>query len=151
MKPSVVKVVNAILQQLEVSPESLASESHLRSWLTKQGYKPRDIDAALAFVAPRLLSSVVPDVFPRAMRQFALFEHTKLSAEARSAIARLEVNDLIEPAEREMIIDRMLQMEGEVDIEALDYLLSNYFSTVRNNETQTAMFNTFEGFGPTYH
>jgi hypothetical protein len=36
-------------------------------------------------------------------------------------------------------------------MDALDYLLSSVFGTMRNVEAQNALYNTFEGFGPTLH
>ncbi len=152
MKPSVVKVVNALLRRFQEAPEAVASENKMRHWLADQGYQQNDIEAAIKYFVPNFLQPKVrEEVFPRAMRQFALYEHAKMTPEARSALMRLDVNDLIEPMEREMILDRLMMMEGEVDVEALDYLLTSIFSTTRDAETQNVMFNTFEGFGPTRH
>lgn len=152
MKQSVVKAVNAILRQMEETPDALCTESNMRSWLATQGYNKRDIDAAMKLIAPRFaMLAPATEPRPRALRQFALYEHARLSAEARSALARLDVNDLLDPMEREMIIERMLQYEGEVDMDALDYLLSSVFGTMRNVEAQNAMYNAFEGYGPTLH
>ncbi len=152
MKQSVVKAVNAILRQMEETPDVLCTESNVRSWLANQGYNKRDIDAALKLVAMRLtMPDSVEEARPRGLRQFALYEHARLSSDARSALTRLELNDLLDPMEREMIIERLLQYDGEVDMDALDYLLSSVFGTMRNVEAQNAMYNTFEGFGPTLH
>ncbi len=152
MKQSVVKAVNAILRQIEETPDVLCTEGNMRSWLATQGYNKRDIDAAMKLVAPRFaMSAPVEDSRPRGLRQFALYEHARLSPEARSALTRLELHDLLDPMEREMIIERLLQYDGEVDMDALDYLLSSVFGTMRNVEAQNAMYNTFEGFGPTLH
>ncbi len=152
MKQSVVKAVNAILRQMEETPDVLCTESNVRSWLATQGYNKRDIDAAMKLVATRLAVPVpVADARPRGLRQFALYEHARLSQEARSALTRLEVHDLLDPMEREMIIERLLQYDGEVDMDALDYLLSSVFGAMRNVEAQNTMYNTLEGYGPTLH
>lgn len=152
MKPSVVKAVNALLRGIEECPESLETESKMRSWLVGQGYSRRDIDAALKIVVPRLAEDPVPvEESPRPPRQLALYEHAKLTPEARSALARLDMHELMGTMEREALIERLMQLEGELDVDALDYLLSTFFCTMRNVEMQNAMFNTFEGFGPTLH
>ena len=152
MKTSVVKAVHAVLRQMEETPGALATESKVRSWLARQGFNKRDIEAAIKLMSTRLAGSLsVESSGPRAIRQFAPFEYARLSADARSALMRLEMNDLIDPMEREMIIERLLHHEGDMDMEALDYLLSAVFGAMRNVEAQNAMFSTLEGFGPTVH
>ena len=152
MKPSVVKVVNALLRRFQEAPEAVASENKMRHWLADQGYKQNDIEAAIKYFVPNFLQPKVrEEVFPRAMRQFALYEHAKMTPEARSALARLDMHGLVEPREREFLIERLMQMEGDIDLDTLDFVLSTVFCTTRNAESQSTLLSTMEGYGPTLH
>ena len=152
MKAQLAELVGVILQRLEEPTDSPPSESGIRSWLAGQGYKKRDIDAAIKLVRPRLATP--PRVSQRAataVRQLSSFEAYKLTREARDALVRLDLYELIEPAEREMLLERLGQFEGEVGLEELDYLLSWVLSMTRDVESQQTIFNAFEGGHNTLH
>ena len=88
---------------------------------------------------------------PSIIRHLSSYESYKLSAPARSALARLELFNLVEPYEREMIMERLGQFEGEVSMEDLDYLLSWMMSATRDVESQQTIFEVFEGTSYTLH
>ena len=153
MKSTLLEAINAVLQRLEDFPRAPESEDAIRMWLAGQGFSRRDIDAAMRIVfpqggapsAPRGLSAAAP------MRQLAQYEFSRLTPEARSALARLDMHGLIEPREREFLIERLMQMEGDLDLDALDFVLSTVFCTTRNAESQNTLLSTLEGYGPTLH
>ena len=152
MKPHLAELVDVILRRLEEQPERTPSEKGMRSWLVGQGYNKKDVDAAIRLVWPRTVSRPVePRPAPRTLRHLSSYEAFKLSPEARAALARLEIYDLIEPYEREMVLDRLAQFEGEVAMEDLDYLLSWVLSTTRDVESQQTIFEVFEGGDITLH
>ncbi len=152
MKPQLAELVDVILRRLEDRAEIAPSESGLRSWLVRQGYKKTEIDAAIRLVWPRFAAvQSVQERTPGAVRQFSSFEEYKLSGEARSALTRLDLYELIEPHEREMLLERLGQFEGEVGMEDLDYLLSWVLYTTRDVETQQTVYNVFEGQQGTLH
>lgn len=153
MKPSLLELVNEILQRIEEHPESSRNESGLRSWLTRKGYNQRDIEAAMKLMRPRLADAVPPaSSGPGKIRLLSAFEEYKLSTDARNALARLELYELLDPMERELILDRLNQFEGEVGMDELDYLLSWLLYSTRDVESQQTIYNVFEGnAGDTLH
>lgn len=152
MKQTLVELVDVILQKLGERPNALPSESGIRTWLAREGYAKRDIDAALKLVRPRFSS--LPHVLergPGSVRQLSAFEEFKLSAEARDALVRLELYELLDPVERELILERLDQFEGEVGLEELDYLVSWVACANRDVEYQRTVYNVLEDKGETLH
>jgi len=152
MKQVLSELINVILQRLEEHPESPPTEHGMRKWLAGQGYTKRDIDAAM-----RLVGAELPSDRPESRRTTGTVRHLsnveayKLSKEARDALARLELYELIDPYEREMVMDRVAQMEGQVTLEDLDYLLSWFLMGTRDVESQQTLYQVFEGSGGTLH
>ena len=66
-------------------------------------------------------------------------------------MARLELYELIEPYEREMILERVVQTEGTVTMDELEYLLSWILMGTRDVESQQTIFQVFEGGTGTLH
>lgn len=148
MKAQLVELVGVILRRIEEQPGVPPSESRMRSWLVRQGYNKRDIDTAIKMVWERIISAKAGPVAqrtPGAVRQLSNYEAQKLSREAREALARLDLYELMDPMEREMLLDRLGQFEDEVGMEDLDYLLSWILCSTRDVESQQTIFSVFEG------
>jgi uncharacterized protein Smg (DUF494 family) len=79
------------------------------------------------------------------VRLLSSYEEQRLTPEARNALARLDLYGLIEPHEREMILDRLNQFEGEVGLDELDYLLSWVVCSLRDVESQQTIYSVLEG------
>ena len=153
MKPSLVKLVDVILRKIEEHPAGAqVSESGIRSWLVRQGYNKREIDAALKLVRPCLEPDHrIIQHSPVSARVLSALEEYKLTAEARDALVRLELYQLIDPQEREMILDRLNHFDSEVGIEELDYLLSWVVCGGRDVESQQTILNVLERQADTLH
>ena len=152
MKQSVTELVNVILERMEQYPDVPATEKGIRSWLTGQGYNPRDIDAALRLVQPQMgRPNISATHGPVPVRMLSAFEEHKLTTEARDALVRLELYELIDPTERELILDRISQFDGPVGMDELDYLLSWILYSTRDVETQQTIYSVFEGNRETLH
>lgn len=153
MKHSLVELVDVIIRQIQERPEALPSEKGIRSWLSSKGYNKREIDAAMKMVRPRFAE--VPkrgfEGGQSAARLLTVYEECKLTPEARSALARLEVYGLLSPYERETILDHLNHYEGEVGLEELDYLLSWMVCSNRDVEFQQTFYGVFENKGVTLH
>lgn len=146
MKKSVMKLVDVVLQELEEGPEGSYSESGLRSWLAHKGYSTRDIDAAMQVVRPRYrFAGESVQAGQSAPRQLSSYEAYKLTPEARDALARLDLYEVIDPAEREMLLERLDQFEGSVGIEELEYLVSWFVCSVRDVEHQQTLLGILDG------
>lgn len=147
MKEMVAELVHVILQRSQETGLAPAADTGIRAWLASKGYKKRDIEAAMKVVRARAESADRPARPARhgAMRQLSPWEHSKMTPEARAALARMEQYELLSGYEREMLLERISQMEGEVTIDDLDYLVSWLLCSVRDVETQSTLFQVFEG------
>ena len=146
MKHSLRELVSIILERLQSHPDSASSETGLRTWLARQGFAKRDIDAAMKLVRPRV-RAIQTELGhgPEALRCLTAYELYKLTPEARDAIARVERYGLLSPDERELILERLDHFEGEVGVEELDYLFSWLVSPARDVENQNLLYQVLEG------
>jgi uncharacterized protein Smg (DUF494 family) len=153
MKQRLMEVVDAILRCIEERPEIPATESGLRSWLSGQGYSKRDIDAALKMVSRRVFATgpATRQTDVTSLRALSPGEALKLDAEARDALARLELFDLIDPLEREMLLEHARQYEGVVGLDELDFLLSALVCSSRDVESQQTIYSVLDGMNGTLH
>lgn len=145
MKEMVAELVSVILQRSQETGVSPAADKNMRSWLSAKGYKKRDIEAAMKVIHSRLQSGPKTNARHGAMRQLSAWEYSKMTAEARAALARLDQYEMLSGYEREMLLERVSQMEGEVTIDDLDYLVSWLLCSVRDVETQNTIYQIFEG------
>ncbi len=153
MKRHLADLVCVIMNRLDETPEIPPSENALRRWLAWQGYNPADIDTALKMVGPTLRRHLqeAPQRRPGVVRHLSYFERCKLAPEARDALARLELYELIDVPELEMLLERLGQFEGEVGMDELDYLLSWLLCNSRDVESQQTLLNAFEGNSANLH
>ncbi|MFA7693861.1 MAG: DUF494 family protein [Candidatus Hydrogenedentes bacterium] len=151
MKNNPNKLVRILLEHVDSVGDKPLSEETMRSLLQLQGHNHNDIDFAIKIVNDYLSMKPTYSEKILSLRQLAFFESTKISEEVLQTITRLELFDLLEPFEREMLLERFLHSEGQADMEALDYALSFIVGTMRNAEVQQTMMTVFEGYEPTYH
>lgn len=152
MKKSLTKIVDVLMQKIEEQPGRVQSESSIRTWLMGQGFANRDIDAAMVMVRPKLTgASPSRNRGPGKVRQLSPYERFKLTAEARDALVRLELYELLNPDEREMILDRFDQFDGEIGMAELDYLVSWVVCSARDVEYQQTIYNVLERKGEKLH
>ncbi len=153
MKESLIELVDVILKHIQEQPERAKSESGLRKWLVGQGYKKRDIDAAMKLVGARIVPyNIVVQQSQRApVRALAEIEFHKMTADTRDALCRLEHYGLISPQEREAILENIVQFDGRVGLDELDYLLSWIVCGGRDFESQQTIYSVMEGQTETFH
>ncbi len=152
MKESLIELVDVILKRIQEQPERARSESGLRKWLVGQGYKKRDIDAAMKLVGARIVPCNSIHQSQRApVRALAEIEFHKMTSEARDALSRLEYYSLISPQEREAILENVVQFDGRVGLDELDYLLSWIVCGNRDFESQQTIYSVMEGQADSFH
>ncbi|HOV73189.1 MAG TPA: DUF494 family protein [Candidatus Hydrogenedentes bacterium] len=152
MKPSLVELVNAIIRRIQERPDATPSEKGLRSWLARQGFKKHEIDAAMKLMRPRFPDNAKQDGNPHlSVRLLSPQEEYKLSPEARNILLRLELYGMINPMEREMILDHLGHFEGEVGVDELDYLVAWMVCGGRDIGFQQTLFDLFEDKDKTLH
>ena len=151
MKISVAELVSVILEEMNGTSGKPFTEKAVRSHLIKQGYKRQDIDSAFKVIHTHLSEKPVMHETMPSLRHLAFFESNKIHTDVHHAMTRLELMGLLEPYEREMLLERFIHAEGQADMEALDFALCYIIGAGRNAEAQQAMFSIFEGFSPTMH
>jgi uncharacterized protein Smg (DUF494 family) len=152
MKHSLIELVDVIIRRIQEHPEGVPSEKGLRSWLARQGYNKREIDAAMKLVRPRF-SAQPTRAAPtqNSVRLLSVYEEYKLTPEARDTLVRLELYGMLDAYEREMILDYLDHFEGEVGMEELDYLVSWMVCSGRDVGFQQTLSNVVEGKEDTRH
>ncbi len=151
MKVSIAKLVDVILAHVAASRDKIPSEKSMRTLLRRQGYNKCDIDSAFEIINTHLVQKPTYYMQSPAVRQLAFYESNKISLEAQHAMTRLELMGLLEPFEREILLERFIHSEGQADMESLDFALSYMVGTARNAEAQQTMMSVFEGYSPTLH
>ncbi len=151
MKQSLTKLVDVILQKLAEHPESGSVEPGLRTWLLREGYAKLDIDAAFKMVGPAIGPARGRRSGSATVRHLSDFESYRMLPEVRDALVRLELYELLDPHEREMLLERLDQFEGVVGLHDLDYLLHWLVCPTRDVEHQQTIFNVLDGHRGTVH
>lgn len=152
MKPSLIKLIDVLLQRIEDNPDVTPSETGLRSWLGRKGYSARDIEAAMKMVGPHVEARLrETGRQSSSIRVLSANEDYKMSPEARDALVRLEMLGLIDGFEREALLDRLDHFEGEVGLQELEYLLACIVYANVDVGSQQIIESTVMGGGPTYH
>jgi hypothetical protein len=146
MKQTLSKLVDVILQKLAEEPGSSPSEGGLRTWLLRQGYAQPDIDAAMSVVRRGGVGPIQPSESRLGkVRHLSDYEEFRLLPEARAALARLEMYELIEPQEREAMLERLDQFEGPIGLADLEYLVNWVVCPTRDVETQQTIYQVLDG------
>ncbi len=125
MEPSVLNMVLYLYEHYLDDPGEPPPRAALENALRAGGVPAPKAAQALDWLES-LAASPPPPASPRgnAQRAYNAFERSRLSAEARGFLLRLERTGVIEPAERELAIGRALALdEAEVDAEAMKWVV----------------------------
>jgi uncharacterized protein Smg (DUF494 family) len=150
MKTSITQLVDKIVQKLQENTTAVPSVAGIRNWLCKQGYCASDVDEALQELKPQLDSMSSLSV-PQHTRVLSPYESFLLTSEAKSALMRLELYGLIGMAEREILLERLEQYEGEIDLGGLEYVLSTHICAGYDVAHQQIMFQVLDGSEGYFH
>ena len=151
MKTAVQNLVYMILLRMAASNGSLSLGDGLRLELEEAGYNGSDIEIAFEYVSGRIKDqqSYAP-AFP-SRRQLNYFESLKINPDVLETLIKVEQMGLIEPIEREVLLEGCQHAVGQADLDDLDYALSVMIGPKRNNEAQNALMTVSDGYIPTYH
>lgn len=151
MKPAITKLVDKIIRKLQESGTEAPSEAGLRTWLKKEGYAAKDVDAALDVIRPELHHGSDQYGSAKSIRVLSPWEAYFLTPEARAALMRLEMFGIIGVPEREMILERLDQFDTEVDVSALEYMLSTQICPGLDFAHQQMVYQVLDGRTDMYH
>jgi len=120
MKETVLDVLMYLFESFvdsEDDPEPNRNE--LKEDLERAGFGDRQIERALDWLDALNTTEVARSTSrSAAMRIFDSVETEKLDAHARGYLLRLEQIGILEPAQRELVIDRLLALDNEeIDVE----------------------------------
>lgn len=127
MKETVLDVLMFLFESFidsEDDPEPDRNE--LRSELEQAGFGDREIDRALDWLDGLNSAEAVAGDGPRsaAMRVYDAIEQERLDASARGYLLHLEQIGILAPAQRELVIDRLLALDSEeIDIEQIKWVV----------------------------
>ncbi|NLN93946.1 MAG: DUF494 domain-containing protein [Candidatus Hydrogenedens sp.] len=151
MKTAVQNLVYMILLRMAASNGSLSLGDGLRLELEEAGYNGSDIEIAFEYVSGRIKDQQSYDPAFPSRRHLNYFESLKINPDVLETLIKLEQMGLIEPIEREVLLEGFQHAEGQADLDDLDYALSVMIGPKRNNEAQNALMTVSDGYIPTYH
>jgi Smg protein len=127
MKESVLDVLMYLFETfVDGDDEPEPDRNEIREELERAGFGDREIDRALDWL-DGLNSAEPPDNAPRsatAIRIFDRVEQERLDAQARGYLMHLEHIGILAPAQRELVIDRLLALDAEeIDIEQVKWVV----------------------------
>ncbi len=126
MKETVLDVLMYLFESfVDSDDEPEANRNELKEELERAGFGDREIDRALDWL-DGLNATEVASTAPRsaAMRVFDDAEQQRLDALARGYLLRLEQIGILQPAQRELAIDRLLALDhDEIDVEQTKWVV----------------------------
>ena len=99
----------------------------LKLELEKAGFPGTEVERALCWLedlAADHPARLPPSPTSRAIRVFAALEQARLDTDCRGYLVHLEQVGILSPLQRELVIDRLLALEGdEIDIDKLKWVV----------------------------
>ncbi len=98
----------------------------LQQELERAGFPPGEVERALSWLEELAAdpSRQHPAPTTRAIRVFAALEQARLDTDCRGYLVHLEQVGILSPAQRELVIDRLMALDGdEIDIEKLKWVV----------------------------
>ena len=128
MKENVLDVLMYLFETYtDADAEPEPDRNALRGELERAGFHDREIDKALEWLdglAAREEDPVWQSPTDRAIRVFNEEEYTRLDSDCRGYIMYLEQIGILTPAQRELVIDRLMALgEEEADIEQIKWVV----------------------------
>ena len=125
MKETVLDVLMYLFESFvdsEDDPEPDRNE--LKEELQRAGFGDRQIERALDWLDGLNSTEVASTPQTAAMRMFDRVEQERLDARARGYLLRLEQIGILQPIQRELVIDRLLALDGEeIDVEQIKWVV----------------------------
>lgn len=127
MKESVLDVLMYLFESfVDGDDEPEPDRNELREELEQAGFGNREIDRALDWLDGLNAAEADPHATPpgATMRIYERTEQERLDARSRGYLLHLEQLGILPPAQRELVIDRLLALESEeVDIEQIKWVV----------------------------
>jgi Smg protein len=127
MKETVLDVLMYLFESfVDSEDEPEPNRNELREELERAGFGDREIDRALEWLDGLNVAEASASEAPRsaAMRIYDRVELERLDAASRGYLLHLEHIGILPPAQRELVIDRLLALDSEeIDIEQIKWVV----------------------------
>jgi len=128
MKETVLDVLMYLFESfVDSEDEPEPDRNELREELERVGFRDREIDRALDWLDGLNTSEIDPDAHGSCLttvRIYDRFEQQRLDSNCRGYLLHLEQVGILSPAQRELVIDRLLALEtDDVDIEQIKWVV----------------------------
>jgi Smg protein len=125
MKETVLDVLMYLFESyVDSNDEPEPSRNDLKRELGRAGFRDHEIERALDWLDG--LHSNGPGKAPQgtAFRMFDIVEQERLDARSRGYLLQLEQIGILQPAQREIVIDRLLALDNdEIDVEQTKWVV----------------------------
>jgi Smg protein len=125
MKESVLDVLMYLFESyVESQDEPEPNRSDLKLELGRAGFHDREIDRALDWLDGLTPADASSAPHNSAFRVFDIAEQERLDAASRGYLLQLEQIGILKPAQREIVIDRLLALDHEeIDVEQTKWVV----------------------------
>jgi Smg protein len=138
MKETVLDVLMYLFESfVDSEDEPEPNRNELRDELERAGFGDREIDRALEWLDGLNFSDVVPQVTSQSpgIRIYVSAELERFDTAARGYLLHLEQVGILPPAQRELVIDRLLALESDdIDIEQIKWVVMMVLFSQPGNE-----------------
>ncbi len=111
---------NYMEEEIEILPDS----DVIKTELQEAGFAQPEVNKAFDWLESLSLQRSIKPTVSAAFRIFCLQEQDKLDLECRNLLMFLEHNGILNPANREIVIDRAMALENEeISLEKLKWIV----------------------------
>lgn len=106
----------------------------IRTELLEAGFPQQDVTKAFEWMESLADQQVINTSAPT-FRIFTGNEEKKLDVKCRGLLLYLEQNEILSPASREMVVDRVMELNDEITLENLKWIVLIVLFSQPNEET----------------
>ena len=136
MKETVLDVLMYLFESfVDSEDEPEPNRNEIRDELERAGFGDRAIDRALEWLDGLNFSDATPTASSAGMRIYDSAELERFDVAARGYLLHLEQVGILPPAQREIVIDRLLALESdEIDVEQIKWVVMMILFSQPGNE-----------------
>lgn len=136
MKETVLDVLMYLFESfVDSEDEPEPNRNEIRDELERAGFGNRAIDRALEWLDGLNFTDATPTASSAGMRIYDTAELERFDVAARGYLLHLEQVGILPPAQREIVIDRLLALESdEIDVEQIKWVVMMILFSQPGNE-----------------
>jgi len=140
MKENIFEVLMYLFENyLEDEIETLPDSDAIRTELIQAGFDQLDVSKAFDWLESLSLHETLKPIVPSAFRIFSDHEVNKLDLECRNFVMFLEQIGILTPANREIVLDRIMALEHEdISLDKLKWIVLMVLLSQQDDEVAFA-------------